>query len=400
MSPISRRSFLGSAGAVPAFGLLTKSLAAGDETSSAWPGGALENAAFSLQLSPRDGLRRTRVIHVPSQLLLANADYGYGFGTPAFSEPRLTESSDGTRTLTLPGSALGGQLEILHEFRVPQNQPWFEEQITLKNSSAHPLDLTSTSCGFQLPLDLTGNRIFGPWSNFKVSAVPYRHGLGGARGQYNDFSLGDILTQQFSFEPMWLEGTLTPDYASEAWAVADGTQGFLLMKYGQSGMEWSVLGRAALSNGQASLRWGGFGIHNGEPSHGAWLLPGESHAFGVTKVIAYEGGITEGFYAFRQEMEARGHGCPPGFDPPVHWNELYDNKLWSLPGEEQGDPEMRKKYYTLDDMKAEAAKAKAIGCEALYLDPGGTRSSRQRSGTRRAWGSIVISLRCSSAIMD
>ena len=82
-------------------------------------------------------------------------------------------------------------------------------------------------------------------------------------------------------------------------------------------------------------------------------------------------GMFEGFYAFRDEMASRGHGCPPGFDPPVHWNELYDNKLWWLPDQEkQGDPDMRKKYYTLSDMKEEAAKAKAIGCEALYQDPG------------------------------
>jgi hypothetical protein len=33
-------------------------------------------------------------------------------------------------------------------------------------------------------------------------------------------------------------------------------------------------------------------------------------------------------------------------------------------------PENRTKYYTLADMKEEAAKAQAIGCEALYLDPG------------------------------
>ena len=69
-------------------------------------------------------------------------------------------------------------------------------------------------------------------------------------------------------------------------------------------------------------------------------------------------------------MSARGHGCPAGFDPPVHWNELYDNRLWWLPDEQQNNPEMRKRYYTLADMKDEAAKAKAIGCEALYMDPG------------------------------
>jgi hypothetical protein len=69
-------------------------------------------------------------------------------------------------------------------------------------------------------------------------------------------------------------------------------------------------------------------------------------------------------------MEQRGHSCPPGFNAPIHWNEIYDNKLWWLPGDDQDDAAMRKKYYTLESMKEEAAKAKDIGCEALYLDPG------------------------------
>src|SRR5262249_40558598 len=95
-----------------------------------------------------------------------------------------------------------------------------------------------------------------------------------------------------------------------------------------------------------------------------------SHTFGVTRLTAYDGGMLEGFYAFRQEMAERGHGCPPGFNPPVHWNELYDNKLYWQHGDLFGNPAMRKKYYQLADMKEEAAKAHAIGCQALYMDPG------------------------------
>ena len=76
------------------------------------------------------------------------------------------------------------------------------------------------------------------------------------------------------------------------------------------------------------------------------------------------------YRAFRDERSARGHGLPADFDPPVHWNELYDNKLFSLPGAGQDDPEMRAKYYTAADMREEAAKAVAYSCEALYLDPG------------------------------
>ncbi|MBC7287120.1 MAG: hypothetical protein H5T86_03560, partial [Armatimonadetes bacterium] len=65
-------------------------------------------------------------------------------------------------------------------------------------------------------------------------------------------------------------------------------------------------------------------------------------------------------------MERRGHGCPPDFNPPVHWNELYDNPLWWGPD----TPERRAKHYRLEDMLVEAEKASAAGCQALYLDPG------------------------------
>jgi hypothetical protein len=100
------------------------------------------------------------------------------------------------------------------------------------------------------------------------------------------------------------------------------------------------------------------------------LAPQSSHRFGVTRITAFEGGMNEGFYTYRAEMEARGMGCPQGFNPPVHWNELYDNKLWWLPDSGMDKPENRKKYYTLDDLKEAAGKARDIGCEALYLDPG------------------------------
>jgi hypothetical protein len=150
----------------------------------------------------------------------------------------------------------------------------------------------------------------------------------------------------------------------------DGRIGFLISKYSQQGMEWALLDRVALDQGRAGLRWGGFGIFEGDPERGAWIPPRESHRFGATRITAYSGGMTEGFYAFRTEMEARGQGCPKGFDPPAHWNELYDNKLWWLPNNGQDNPENRQKFYRLPDMQAEAAKAKDYHCEALYLDPG------------------------------
>jgi len=333
-------------------------------------GGEISNSVFRLSIRPAESLNHTGLLHTPTGLLLADAGYSYSFGPPQFREGLSSSDAEGSSLISLRGDLPGG-LEILQEFRIPQQQPWLEEQITLSNRGSSSLDLSSWRCGFVLPLaPPSQGQIVGPWAQFKFTAIPFRREPNGSRAQHADFSLAQILTEQFSSELWTADATATSAYASEGWAWTDGRRGFLLSKYGLQGMEWSLLDRVSVDAHQSGLRWGGCGIYRGDPEHGAWLLPGESHRFGVTRLTAYSGGILEGFYTFRQEMEERGHGCPSAFNPPVHWNELYDNKLWWLPNDEQNDPEMRKKYFTLADMKSEAAKAKSIGCEALYLDPG------------------------------
>jgi hypothetical protein len=348
----------------------TATRAARGAESLEWKGGQIANNTFRLLLSPQDGLRNTGVIHIPSGSRLAEGDYSYSFGRPTFHESRSAEEASGTLTVSMLGTSVGGGLEVLHTFRVPRHDAWIEEQITLRNTGRTPLDLHGARCGFVLALPLSQGRVTGNWSEHKITAIPYRREPNGHRSQYADFDLGRVLTEQFSSELWTLETTVTPAYASEGWALTDDKQGFLISKYSEKGMEWSLFDRVPMEGDEAGLRWGGFGIYQGDPEHGAWLLPGESHQFGVTRVTAYSGGLLEGFYTFRKEMAHRGHGCPPGFNPPVHWNELYDNKLWWLPNDQQDDPEMRKKYYSLADMRDEAAKAKAIGAEALYMDPG------------------------------
>ena len=209
------------------------------------------------------------------------------------------------------------------------------------------------------------------------SAVPYRREPRGDREQYADYSLDQILYRQRHSklredpprsQAVW--PTLYEDYASEGWAFTDGDQGFLLTKYNQSAREWAILDRIPLEQGMIGLRWGGAGVSAGDPEGYLHLAAGAMHDFGITRLTAFHGDILQGFYAFRAEMESRGHEAPVGFDPPVHWNELYDNKLWWVGDPAYLEPDNREKYYRLDDMKREAAKAKAIGCEALYCDPG------------------------------
>lgn len=309
-------------------------------------------------------------------IALAEGPYSYSFGVPRFRETRT-----GDRTVLL-GMAPGG-IRIRQEYRVPAGKPWIEERITIENAGPLPLMLPYGRGGFVLPVNLS------EWEGFRFSAIPYRREPTGGRTQYSDYTMRQVLTEaRYSRlragAPVDRHGhvnvplahrtgivpLLYPDYASEGWCLTDGRRGYVITKYSQNGMEWAVLDRVPL-DGRLGLRWGGFAIFMGDPEQGARIPPGASHTFGVTRITAYEGGLKEGFYTFRAEMEERGHGCPAGFDPPSHWNELYDNKLWwttSMGG--QDNAENRRKFYSLPDIKAEAAKAREYHCEALYLDPG------------------------------
>ncbi len=344
------------------------------------------NAHFHLNLTVSQGMK-VELVHTPSSIALAAGDYSYSFGQPSFAKASSVE--EGNTTLVKLVGKVGNGVEIGHKFSVPHDRPWVEEEITLTNRTQHRIALPEGRCGFVLPVKVVGDTIESGLKDFKFTAVPYRREPTGNRAQYADYTLWQVLNEargsrlraksaiQHSDKvvvpnvyEMGIIQTLYPQYASEGWVLTDGRRGFLVSKYSQEGMEWALLDRVPLNEESIGLRWGGYGIFQGDPESGAWLAPQASHRFGVTRITAFEGGITEGFYAFRAEMESRGNGCPAGFNPPVHWNELYDNKLWWLPDNAMDKPENRKKYYTLPDLEEAATKARDIGCEALYLDPG------------------------------
>ena len=323
----------------------------------------LKNSHFELSLSSGAALE-CRLTHLETGARLADGPYSYSFGSPAFTK---VQQEDGC--VTLHGTTQTG-LTVRHQFSLKAGDPHLEEEIEISNPTSVPLDLHNIRMGFLLPVELQGESVQGPWADHVFTAVPFRREPEGYLDEWMDFKLHKILTGQFSSRLFMGETRVTPEFASEAWAWTDGKHGLLITKYSPGGLEFAILDRVALPGGKLALRWGGAGIHQGKPQRGAWLNPGETHKFGATRITSYSGDWQQGYYTFRTEMEKRGHGCPAKFNPPVHWNELYDNKLWWLPGDEQDDPEMRKKYYTLASMKEEAAKAKDIGCEALYMDPG------------------------------
>jgi hypothetical protein len=77
-------------------------------------------------------------------------------------------------------------------------------------------------------------------------------------------------------------------------------------------------------------------------------------------VYPVDGGWQAGYALYKEYLIQKGHTCPPDFDPPVHWNELY-NLGWRG-GDNAPLQEPR-------ELLAEAAIASDIGAEALYFDP-------------------------------
>jgi hypothetical protein len=337
----------------------------------------LSNDYFSLVLKPGRGLD-CLLTHKTTGTILAQGPYFYSVGNPNFGQV-----DHANNTLTITGLTDSG-IEIVHTFRLSPLSAAFEEEISIRNRG--PQAVTGeTRFAFTLPATA------GTLDGYTFTAVPFRREPSGTRGQYADYSLTQILHDKrvsnlrgnMRWETGFAEGVhecgirvdpihpLTFDvYGSEGWAFTNGKSGFLLTKYNPSAMEWSILDPLKTSDTGLSLRWGGAGIYCGDPEPACQLGPGESFHFGLTRLTAFTGDLTQGFYTFRDEMEARGHKVPKCFNAPLHWNELYDNKLWWLPNNQMNDPEKRREFYLLKDMEEAAVKAQAIGCEALYLDPG------------------------------
>jgi hypothetical protein len=202
--------------------------------------------------------------------------------------------------------------------------------------------------------------------------VPYRRHI--ESGELCDFSIPEIVEKKWWFST-WRGAEVanrTPSTirGAEAWAWHDKDNTLLVTKYNQDSLEWSLVEPTA-KDAEKIVRFGGAGRWKlGDPEDAARIAPGASFTFGETRYQSLDGDWRAGYQAFRTFSTSKGHGTPKNFNPPVHWNELYDNKLWWIADAGGLNPENLKKYYQFKDMEIEAEKAKEMSCECLYLDPG------------------------------
>lgn len=266
----------------------------------------------------------------------------------------VTANEDG---LVVQGMFEELQIELMQ--RLSNTSDGVEETITFKNLGDESVTLSDIGLGFAADLD--GR------PNWRLCAIPFRVQLDGSR---HDYSATDLIEGNFSNavyrDETRPEPPLTEDgrLRSEAWAWwADGL-GLLVAKYNPADVELSVAAPLRRED-RTALRFGGVGTClYGEPSKGHSLVPGQSFTFGTTHYLLVEGVIENAFVRYRELLDRHGHGVPVDYDPPVNWNELYDIGWY------HSDPEKLKSHYTRDALLREAEKARACGCELLYLDPG------------------------------
>lgn len=320
----------------------------------------LGNDYLELGIRTEGGFGPFYLLDKRSGRLFSDSPYSYYINEELKGTPKFKDFREEKGKFYLIGEM--GDVEIRQEFYIPDDKPYFEERIAVRNRGKSSLRTPNIAFGFLKRLRISNGKFLEGWGRWRVVAVPYRRPLQGSMGEYEDYPFEEILWRKGWYRPVWTEKVYTEEWGAEGWVLTDGQSSLLIAKHNNEGMEYSTLKRV----GEEFIRLGGAGIWHGDPECAGEVSPGEEVLFGTTRYAFLEGDWKSAYYAFRDFMEENGHKVPENYNPPIHWNELYDNPLWWNPD----TPENRKKYYSLPQILEEAEKAKELGCEALYLDPG------------------------------
>jgi hypothetical protein len=349
----------------------------------------LTNGPLELAVETASGINARWLRNVRSGQVYADREYAWSMGGTSElpkmeSDPVVADTKDGGRSITFRGRL--GSIGIEQTFTLPKDEAGvIFERITMHNPTDKPIETASFRCGFAKSLR-DGQTWSHDASEMCFSPIPYRRETD---GKMQEFPLREVAEHGTIFKG-WVEPpTKTPIWGAEGWVwfshsplpLGEGTTVFLIAKHNPDSMEWSLM-EPVKRGAETVVRFGGAGQWKyGSPEGSTRLEPGKSYTFGETRLQAIAGDWKRAFYAYRAYVEGKGCRAPKDYSPPVHWNELYDNqyffkvqgllaKLGYRPEFNAENRKMLAKEYSLEMMLAEAAKAKELGCEALYLDPG------------------------------
>lgn len=237
-----------------------------------------------------------------------------------------------------------GFVEIHHEFSLSTAAAVLEETATVFNRSG--LEIEAVDFGFatsDVELDL--------------GAIPFGHPVRYRHIGYPPYRV-DALLRNVDLKKAG--GRVS--YGSEGWTLQKDLRTLVVSKLNRDVIEFSVL--RYHESPRPTLAFGGTATWFGYPERTTYLRPGQSFRSGASRYELIDGGWKSGFYAYRKNMESLGFGLRPGYSSKLFWNELFDNPAFL------GETPQLRALYTRAAIQQEALKARAIGAQTLYLDPG------------------------------
>jgi hypothetical protein len=356
----------------------------------------LADSSWRLSVDIGQRLDPYELVHLESGRYAADESYCYqlsvsgptlsGFHGGPFALRRVVpldwslEREDGNATLVLLGRLdFGPQgptgIRLEHRITLATSGEVLEQISLLHHAGRDHFALSELRFGLRKTLfDRTAFAWREGADTAELIPVPLRRRAGqGIDHLLGSYSAADLYPEE------WTKRGSLPDRSSEAWLWCEDGGGLLIAKHDQEHIEFSVVDgehvapRTASSDGVAlhlerlhsdrnlCMRLAGAGVSQGCPERAGELHPGQRLSFGPSIIAVYKGDWQAGYGRYKQLLRERGHVVPAGYDPKVHWNELY--QLGWRCGSNAGLQE-------LPELFTEAARAQAAGAQAYYFDPG------------------------------
>jgi hypothetical protein len=344
------------------------STAYAETTSASPPARTIANRSYRLAASIVAGCVCLRLDDLQTGLCVAEGPCLYHAvaknGTSSVASDRLESPSfavEGT-TLTIRGRLL--HLDIEHRFTATLDRELLEERIVLKNNTRKCIALTDFEAGMQRRVADQKKNVLSEFAADRFVAVPFRHQAIDPKGRQHDYSFQEIVANpgfELRLDQNQVHTELPSRHrASEGWAWTHGATTLGIFKFCQENMQFSVISTHFTADG-TFLRFGGAAMIADEPAALGRIAPDQTVDLGLVRFQTVRGGYVEAMYAYRAMLDEQGCRFPKDFNPPVHWEQLYDMpEAWND----------RPHRYTKAIVEREAAKGRAYSCEALYLDPG------------------------------
>jgi len=339
----------------------------------------LGNKGFELDIRVAGGKVLTALKDLRSGDMIVDDEYIYRVVTGC-SEGKLVweglrdiRIDGGDQAVTVRGKIAA--LELVQTFRLPEGTSVLEEDLSISNLTGSSIAVEHLETGFQRQITDDAAHVLPELTGDRLIAIPFRHKATDPPAWDNAFTLEQLLinpgAEHRATAQLGYGYAPALHRASEGWAWQHGEYTFGIFKFNQENMQFSVIGLESRKEG-VWLRFGGAAMIDGEPSSVGRIGPGERIFLGRSHYEVIPGGYHKAAYAFRRFLDEQGCSFPRGYDPPVHWNELYDNPEWNVqtPGHPSAPRHARKLTYTRRLIEKEAAKAVEYSAGALYLDPG------------------------------